>query len=455
MLEYRFINGIFNNPEILEKTILSSEMFDDLATRQTFAKMKYDYMKNNNLSFINTDYFINLYDKKADDWFEGDYEKYNELFFNSIKEKDSFDWQYVEQLLLKEYKNRKIINSLTKAIEKIESSEDISNVITNLESEIKNVGEDRATEVINAPNFTEMYDAITEEIKKSNENGKPSHYTLKLFEAISNTLRIKKGWLWTLVSSTGGGKTIIMALLTVLFAKTYKERCLFITDENSIEVILTYMHCGYFGLKYYDIEDRKIDLSSYINKLSDKEKKEYDEIFSLIDVIEMPCVPMIEVKKIIKTAKNNEHPYTWVVIDSFEEINMDSSENIPEVDRYDRNAKDCERLAKDMDIILGVTSQLKTDFYTISIEKMPILCNHQSKTLIKKCYMALLFHNEYNSEGKGKEKEVTSLGFRCRVLKCRSGGVDSIFEVKKNFDYCQIVPSKECLNVNVDSTEEF
>ena len=312
MLEFRFINGIFNNPEIIEKTNLTSEMFDNLATRNTFNKLKFDYTKYNKTDFINRDYFIDIFDKKSEDWYEGDLEKYTNLFFNSISENDTFDWQYVENLLIKDYKSRKIINSLTKAIEKIEMNEDISNVFTNLESEIKNVGEGRATEVINAPNFMELYDTITEEINRANESGKPSHYTLELFEAIKSTTRMKNGWLWTLVSSTGGGKTVIMCLLTVLFAKAYKERCLFITDENSKEVILSYMHCGYFGLKYYDIEDRKINLSSYIKNLSPEKKKEYDEIFNLIDVIEMPCIPMNEVRKIIKTAKNNEHPYTWV-----------------------------------------------------------------------------------------------------------------------------------------------
>lgn len=454
-IEFRFLNGIIKNPDILEKTSITNKMLDNYSAKMIYGKIQYDFSKEGNVNFLCKDYIINILNKKSDDWFDGDIDTYEDLLFNSLEEDEELDWKYVQLLLEKEYKRRTVINSLTKSIEKLDSGSEIDTVMTNLENDTKFLSDERVAQVTNALEFSEIYDALTEEMNELSKNGKPSHYTLHLFEAIKNTTRMKKGWLWTLVGSSGGGKTIIMAQLLVDFVKKYKERALFITDENSKEVILTYMYCAYFGLKYYDVEDRKVDITKFINELDEKNKKEYQEIFGLIDVEELPCIPMEEVRKMLKTAKNNNHPYSWVSIDSFEEIDMDSSEGISEIDRYDRNAKSCERLAKDMDIILGVTSQLKTDFYTISIDKMPMLCNHQSKTLIKKCFMALLLHNEYANEGKGENKTTKSLGFRCRTLKCRSGGQDAMFAIDKDFDHCKCIPSKVLLNKEVEITTDF
>ena len=239
-----------------------------------------------------------------------------------------------------------------------------------------------------------------------------------------------------ITGNSGGGKSLGLIQECVHHSKAYNERCLFITDENSDEVILTYMYCNYLGFKYHDIEDRNVDLHQYIESMKPEDKKELERVFTNIDVIELPGIPTLEVRNILKNAQNNDNPYGWLGIDSFEELNIDS--NLEEISRQNQNAILCERIAKDFGLILWVTAQLKTDFYSISIEKMMMTCNHGSKTLIKKSFLSLLLWWEY---AKDEDGEMKPLGFRGKINKCRSGGLGKIYEIKQNYDYCALIAS--------------
>lgn len=244
------------------------------------------------------------------------------------------------------------------------------------------------------------------------------------------------------------GKSIASTQLTVEFVRDYNERALYVTDENSKEVILTYMYCTYFNIKYHDVEDRIIDLNNHIKQLPEKELKEFLRIFSKIDVIELPCIPLLEVRKILKNAINNDNPYTWVFLDSFDEINSDS--NAVEVDRYDANAKMCERVAKDYQCLLGVTNQLATDLYKASIEKIPQLCTHQSKTIVKKCSLSLVLGNEVKKDEDGNSE----LGSRMKINKCRSGGQGVLLATQKDFDRCTLhISNNEIGKASEDEVE--
>jgi len=231
------------------------------------------------------------------------------------------------------------------------------------------------------------------------------------------------------------GKSIVTLEIMLNLVMRYNERALIVTDENSDEVMLTYLHCSYFSIKYSDIEDRKVNLTKHINSLSDKDFKEYKRVFDKIDVIELPSIPLMDVESILKNAQNNDKPYRFAFMDSFDEINSDA--NLPEIDRYDINAKQVEKIAKRFNLILGVTNQLQTTMYRTSIEKLSQLCVFQSKSIVKKASLSLVIAHEYTKDG-DSEKEG---GLRIKISKCRSGGQGVIYEVKKNYDYCQLIPS--------------
>ena len=234
------------------------------------------------------------------------------------------------------------------------------------------------------------------------------------------------------------GKSLALGQEIVKHSERYDERCLYITDENSDTVILTYMYCNYLGLKYHDVVDRKVNLDEYISNLPPKEIDELKRVFKNIDVIELSGISTQEVRRLLKNARNNDNPYEWVGIDSLEEMNIDST--LDDLSRQNQNAIMCERIAKDFDLILWVTAQLKTDLYNTSIEKMPIMCNHGSKTLIKKCFFSLLLHHEYAKDADGDAKVI---GFRGKLNKSRSGGVGKVYAITQNYDYCQLIPADD------------
>lgn len=202
------------------------------------------------------------------------------------------------------------------------------------------------------------------------------------------------------------------------------------------------MYCNYLGIKYHQVEDREIDLAKHIDNLPDKEKEELERIFTNIDVIELVGIPTGELRSILKNAENHDNPYEWLGLDSFEEVNIDS--DAKELERQSSNAVMLERMAKDFSLILWVTAQLKTTLYRRSIENMPLTCNHGSKTLVKKCFLSLVFWNEISGDDEDKKEE---LGFRGKISKCRSGGAGKVYNIKRNYDYCQLITDKQEIGV--------
>lgn len=436
IIERNFLNHLILNPEIIEKTTLKYNDFSDVISSNIFRFVMSKYEEVQEYSFISYGVLNEFYDKystKLKDIVDDEGFSYKDLE-EYLKHEYStpFDWLYSEQVIKSHSIKRSHKNILMKAIDDLDTTEtDI--VISSLDMELRNLEKEMPTEdvLIKASSFSEVYDEETKRIEQDLKDGKLPYYTFS-DSVIKENVRMIRGSYFTIIAGSGSGKSIKLVHECVEFAKNYKERVLFITDENSYEVILSYMHCNFLGLKYKDVEDRKINLTSYINALSEKDKKQFDEVFNLIDVVELAGIPNEEVKKLLKRAKTHGNPYTLVCIDSFDEMNIGVSTD--EVTRYDINAKSIERIAKDFDCIVGVSAQLKTDYYEISVEKMPMMCNHQSKTLVKKSRFAWLLQWEF----KKNDEDVENLGLRSRILKSRSGGKDLIQIIDCKYDYCRM-----------------
>lgn len=445
ILEKQLVAHIFYNPDVLDRLTLKSDDFSDTITKALYSKMKQSEIG------VSIELFAKLYESNRNIFDLKDIQTFHQakkyIFFEYEKEKD-FDWLYVEILLKEESKKRKYTEIFEKSMENIHK-EGVDTALSNLDLSLRKLDMEnpRDIELIKAENFLDLYKERTLEIEELKKSNKPTYYTFNN-KILGKHVRMKLGWLWNLVGKTGDGKSIVSTQLTVDFVKNYNERALYVTDENSKEVILTYMYCTYFNIKYHDVEDRIIDLNNHIKQLPDKELKEFLRIFSKIDVIELPCIPLLEVRKILKNAINNDNPYTWVFLDSFDEINSDS--NAVEVDRYDANAKMCERVAKDYQCLLGVTNQLATDLYKASIEKIPQLCTHQSKTIVKKCSLSLVLGNEVKKDEDGNSE----LGSRMKINKCRSGGQGVLLATQKDFDRCTLhISNNEIGKASEDEVE--
>ena len=270
--------------------------------------------------------------------------------------------------------------------------------------------------------YIEKYKKETKEMQESKRN---RFYTLGI-PVLNEFIRAEKGWSMNLLAGTGGGKSIIACILTIEFIKKYKERVLFVTDENSESTILQYLQCAYFGLHFRSVQDRTMDLSKYIDSLSEKDRIEYEEIFSLIEVWELVGIPLQQVKQHIL---NSDKEYSFLIMDSFDEIN--STNGLEDVINYQQNGKLIETLAKELNVLLLVTAQLDTKLYSTSAEKLPELCNHQAKSLVKKSFMSLVIHKILDKDGALIDTVV-------KLNKCRSGGKGKMVAFKENFDYMSI-----------------
>jgi len=439
ILERQFLANLLYNPSVLDKTTLKSDNFSDIAIRCVFSKLKQKHEDSKGYEFVNKDILPLIYENNID-IISSDYittfKDFVNYIFSDYDRTSQFDWMFSENIIKEEHKKRQHKDLFEKAMcDSDEYSLDI--VISNLELGLKNLEKDtpRDSSIIQGNSFMNIYNERSKEIEELKNTNKPTHYTPS-HEAIKKYTRMKKGWFGSIISGAGGGKTIALCQEAVYHSDVYNEKCLYITDENSDEVVLTYMYCNYLGLKYHDIEDRVIDLDKYIDELSKEKKEELERVFKNIDVIEMAGIPSSEVRNLLKKAENNDNPYEWLGLDSFEEVNIDA--NVEEITRQNQNAIICERIAKDFSLILWVTAQLKTDFYQISIEKMMMTCNHGSKTLIKKNFISLLLWWEY---GKSDDDDNKTLGFRGKINKCRSGGMGKVYEITQNYDYCRLNPS--------------
>ena len=435
ILERQLVAHLFNNTEIIERVTLSvSSLSDNIAKIGMKFLLNEDSVTRDSFTkcYVECELMLSQQGIKS----LGDFEK---SIFGTYPEDRSFDWMYVEGIIKNNHLKRRYKETLERAIEDIEDVS-LDTAVSNLDIGMRNLEKDNNKDVaiIKADTFLDIYDRETLEIEEAKKADKPTYYTL-FHPALKGKIRIKKGWLCNVIGSTGSGKSIATAEMLLHLVMDYNERALLVTDENSDGVILTYLHCAYFGLRYNKVEDRIIDLTAYINALPDKEFKEYKRVFDKIDVIELPSIPLLEVRSMMKKAVNNDNPYRFVMLDSFDEINSDA--NIPEVDRYDINAKQIEKLTKEFESILIVTNQLQTTAYNISIEKIPQLCVHQSKTIVKKVSLSLILAPEYVSDG----EEVREVGFRVKVNKSRSGSMGLIYEATRDYDHCRLLPSENII----------
>ena len=433
VLETQFLANIFYNPELLDKITLTGDEFINAPVKIVFKKIREIHNKEQE---VTKDVLPVIYELNKDIFEQFEMSNYKDLEKHIFHNYEKIDWLYTENVIKEKYKKRlyqKVFEEAQLNIEK----KPIDNVLNNLDIALSQLDKEdiKDNKLIQSTDFKDIYEERTKEIKELKKTGKLPYYSL-YHPVLKQYVRMKRGWSWNIIAKTGAGKTIVATDLLLQFVKEYNERALFITDENSDEVILTYLHCSYFNIKYKDVEDRKIDISKLIDNLDEKGKKEYDRVFSNIDVIELPSIPISQVKKILKRAKNNSKPYTYVFIDSFDEINTDMK--VEEVTRYDLNAKELERLPKEFDCLVGVSNQLATVYYNTSIDKIPKLCTHQSKTIMKKVSLSLLIGEEMK---KDKDGENEFLGHRIKINKCRSGGDSVIYGITRNFDYCKIIPS--------------
>jgi len=248
-----------------------------------------------------------------------------------------------------------------------------------------------------------------------------------------------KGWLVTLIAASGVGKSIMLVNQALDFAIRYNERVLFITDENSHETIMRYMHCAFFGINHHKVVDREINLPIFLRGLGEEERKEYNRVFSLIDVIELPDIPLNEVKDICNNASSNGSPYTFVIVDSFDEIGK--SGKLSTIERYESNGIAVETMAKDLDIVLVLTTQMETEIAKskVSIEDLTLYCNYSSKTLPKKSFFVGVIHQKYIRGGQDEGNRVLDSGLYFRVLKSRSGGLGILTKLNPQFDCVRLL----------------
>jgi len=321
----------------------------------------------------------------------------------------------------------RLFDSLNGAIEKIKNEEitisELANSIGLDISDIQYLNADFSG-ATKALDYIRRYKEETEEMEKSNKNRfySFSHPILEKY------VMMEKGWSFNLIGATGSGKTIVACILAIDFVKKYKEKLLFVTDENSESNILLYLKCSFLNLKFRDVIKRKVKLDEVVENLSDEKRKEYEEVFGLIEVWELVGLPIHQIRA---KAMNEKIPYGMILLDSFDEI--ESMSGMENVQRYEMNGKLVESLAKELGVLLGVTAQLDTKMYTISAEKMTQLCNFQAKSLVKKCFFSLLIHNVYDKEGNTVDNVI-------KINKSRSGGGGIIYAIDKNFDYMQLEP---------------
>jgi len=439
ILEKQLLSHILYNPETIEKVTLNGEHFSDVIVRCIYTKLREKHNETDGYEFINKDVLPLIYENNKEIFNSKDITTFKEIpkyIFSDYDKESSFDWMFSENIIKEEFKRRKYVEVLEKTIEDLDDAS-IDSAMSNLDMNLRSLDKEnpRDSQLILGNTFTDIYDERTKEIEELKHNDKPSYYA-PFHPVLKKYIRMKRGMCWNIIGKTGEGKSLVSVQIMLEFAREYDERTLYITDENSAEVILSYFHAAYFQIKYKDIEDRIVNLTQHIKNLSPKDKAEYDRVFGLIEVIELPSIPLLEVRRILKNAENNDNPYTFIFADSMDEIGSDM--NVDEVTRYDLNAKQIERIAKDHSVIFGVSNQLNTNLYTTSVEKIPSLCTHQSKTIGKKVFMALVIGDEYKNNDDG---EVESLGQRIRILKSRSGGMNVIYPFERRFDYCSILPS--------------
>jgi len=449
ILEKQLLSHILFNPSIIERVSLKGEHFSDLITRCIYSKLKQRYDETNGYEFINKDVLPLIYESNKNIFEAKGITTFKEIpkyIFSDYDKELGFDWMFSENIIKEEYKKRMVSETFEIAIEELETNP-IDSVLSNLDMSLINLEKDnpRDSTIIQADSFMDIYNKKSKEIIEAKEGDKPLYYKPS-HPVIQKYARIKRGWLCNIISGTGGGKTLALVQEAVHHSKIYNERVLFITDENSDEVVLSYMYCNYFGISYHKMEDREINLNEYIDNLPKDELNEVKRVFSNIDVIELASIPTAEVRKILKKADNCDNPYCWLGIDSFDEVNLDSTAQ--ETARQSQNAVMCERLAKDFDLICWLTTQLRTEFYSISIENMMITCNYGSKNIIKKSSLSLLLWWEYS---KSEDEGATTLGFRGKINKCRSGGVGKIYDIVQNYNCCQLLASKEAIGEVNDS----
>jgi len=275
--------------------------------------------------------------------------------------------------------------------------------------------------------YIEDYKKQTEEMEKSTET---RFYTFSSHPILKKHFRLQKGMFGSLISHTGGGKSVVSAMMAIDFAKNYRDqKVVFLTDENSEETIKEYMLSHYFNLSIADIQLRDEKIDEYIDSLNDADRKEYYDVFSRIITYEMVGLPTDKIKRLIKSIDN----VGLLVVDSFEETNSLSSVYKEEVDRYNASAKIWEAMAKELHIIILVTAQLATNFYQTCITKLPKICNYSSKQLVKKNFFSIILHATFDKDG-------NKIDDAMKISKNRTGQEDITYAVKKKYSHMQLIP---------------
>jgi len=276
---------------------------------------------------------------------------------------------------------------------------------------------------------THYIEEYKQQTKEMEDSDKVRFYTFPSHPVLKENLRIQKGWYGSLTSTSAGGKSVVSAMLAIDFAKTYREKVIYATDENLKSTIIEYMHSHYFNISISDIQTRKIKLDEYINNLTKEQKKEYQEIFKLITVWELVGLPTDKIKRHIKS----EGDIGLLVLDSHEEVDSLTYSGIEETARYDLGAKKCEAMTKELGIITLATAQMATQYYNVCASKLPLLCNFNSRQLIKKNFFSLVLHSTFDDNG-NKIDDVM------KINKNRSGAGGIMYGVEKKYSHMQLIP---------------
>ncbi len=254
ILERQFLANLLYNPSVLDKTTLKSDHFSDTVTRVVFSKLKQKHEETNGCDFVNKDILPLIYENNVD-ILNNDkiytFKDFANHILSDYDRKSPFDWMFTENIIKDEYKKRQYRDLFEKAMYESEES-NLDTVVSNLELGLKNLEKDnpRDNSIIQAGSFMDIYNKRSKEIEELKKSNKPTYYTPS-HKAIQKYVRMKKGWFNSIISGAGGGKTLALCQEAVHHSKTYDERCLYITDENSDEVVLTYMYCNYLDIKYH------------------------------------------------------------------------------------------------------------------------------------------------------------------------------------------------------------
>lgn len=444
IIERSFIHSMLVNKDVIRKTSVRTDFFNDDLSRQIFKFIRSQYAKrvdngssmDDQVKFINKNLLKFLAEKKPilleNYEFEDSQEFENAILFSN---EDDLDWMYLQDKILEEHKNRRYQDIYITASEKIENGDwtrsDADEFVHIETKKINSETKNNSNNVMKGTDYPAHYNLKTQEIEEQKKNGKNIYYQIPFGKTIENITYVERKEVVFKITETGGGKTISTCNMCVKLAKKYpNDKTLYVTSENTLEKIMDYLHAAYFGVSYREIKMRGLKIDDYLNSLSKEERDKYNQVFDRITVLYEPGIPLSSVEEVLEKAYDNENPYDILIIDAFDNID----ERLPgdAIAKADLNSIKIEWIAEKWNVLLIVTGQLKTALYNTSIESIGKNCVHNTNMPGKKSSLMIVVHPKIN---KDKESgDGIRVGLFGKIVKSRSGGVDEVWPIRPDWE---------------------